>query len=217
MRDPENIRAVTSLGVDMIGLIFYKKSSRYVSQINTNAGIIPDRVSDDMVKDDTSEVSRVGVFVDEMMQTIVTRAYNFQLDYIQLHGDESVTYIDNLRRTLDPDIRPGIKIIKAISITNADDLKKVALYEGHVDLLLFDTKCPTVGGSGEQFDWSVLDGYDGQLPFILSGGIGPEDVEKVKAFHHDKCIGIDLNSKFETAPAVKDIEKLRQFVNSFTR
>lgn len=217
MRDPENIRAVTSLGVDLIGLIFYKKSSRYVSQINTNAGIIPDRVSDDMVKDDTSEVSRVGVFVDEMMQTIVTRAYNFQLDYIQLHGDESVTYIDNLRRTLDPDIRPGIKIIKAISITNADDLKKAALYEGHVDLLLFDTKCPTVGGSGEQFDWSVLDGYDGQLPFILSGGIGPEDVEKVKAFHHDKCIGIDLNSKFETAPAVKDIEKLRQFVNSFTR
>lgn len=217
MRDPENIRAVTSLGVDMIGLIFYKKSSRYVSQINTNAGIIPDRVSDDMVKDDASEVSRVGVFVDEMMQTIVTRAYNFQLDYIQLHGDESVTYIDNLRRTLDPDIRPGIKIIKAISITNADDLKKAALYEGHVDLLLFDTKCPTVGGSGEQFDWSVLDGYDGQLPFILSGGIGPEDGEKVKAFHHDKCIGIDLNSKFETAPAVKDIEKLRQFVNSFTR
>ena len=217
MRDPENIRAVTSLGVDMIGLIFYKKSSRYVSQINTSAGIIPDRVSDDMVKDDTSEVSRVGVFVDEMMQNIVTRAYNFQLDYIQLHGDESVTYIDNLRRTLDPDIRPGIKIIKAISITNADDLKKAALYEGHVDLLLFDTKCPTVGGSGEQFDWSVLDGYDGQLPFILSCGIGPEDVEKVKAFHHDKCIGIDLNSKFETAPAVKDIEKLRQFVNSFTR
>lgn len=217
MRDPENIRAVTALGVDMIGLIFYKKSSRYVSQINTNAGIIPDRVSDDMVKDDTSEVSRVGVFVDEMMQNIVARAYNFQLDYIQLHGDESVTYIDNLRRTLDPDIRPGIKIIKAISITNADDLKKAALYEGHVDLLLFDTKCPTVGGSGEQFDWSVLDGYDGQLPFILSGGIGPEDVEKVKAFHHDKCIGIDLNSKFETAPAVKDIEKLRQFVNSFTR
>lgn len=217
MRDPENIRAVSALGVDMIGFIFYPESSRFVSQERSNAGIIPDRVSEEMKKDETSAVARVGVFVDEMMQNIVTRAYNFQLDYIQLHGDEGLTFIDNLRATLDPDIRPGIKIIKAISITNADDLKKAAMYEGHVDMLLFDTKCPTVGGSGEHFDWSVLEGYSGSLPFILSGGIGPDDVERIKAFHHYKCIGIDLNSKFETAPAVKDIEKLRQFVDSISR
>lgn len=217
MREPENIRAVSALGVDMIGFIFYPESSRFVSQERSNAGIIPDRVSEEMKKDETSAVARVGVFVDEMMQNIVTRAYNFQLDYIQLHGDEGLTFIDNLRATLDPDIRPGIKIIKAISITNADDLKKAAMYEGHVDMLLFDTKCPTVGGSGEHFDWSVLEGYSGSLPFILSGGIGPDDAERIKAFHHAKFVGIDLNSKFETEPAKKDVVKLRQFINSLTR
>lgn len=213
MRDPENIRAVSALGVDMIGFIFYPESSRFVSQERSNAGIIPDRVSEEMKKDETSAVARVGVFVDEMMQNIVTRAYNFQLDYIQLHGDEGLTFIDNLRATLDPDIRPGIKIIKAISITNADDLKKAAMYEGHVDMLLFDTKCPTVGGSGEHFDWSVLEGYSGSLPFILSGGIGPDDAERIKAFHHAKCVGIDLNSKFETEPAVKDVVALQSFIS----
>lgn len=213
MREPENIRAVSALGVDMIGFIFYPESSRFVSQERSNAGIIPDRVSEEMKKDETSAVARVGVFVDEMMQNIVTRAYNFQLDYIQLHGDEGLTFIDNLRATLDPDIRPGIKIIKAISITNADDLKKAAMYEGHVDMLLFDTKCPTVGGSGEHFDWSVLEGYSGSLPFILSGGIGPDDAERIKAFHHAKFVGIDLNSKFETEPAVKDVVTLQSFIS----
>ena len=68
------------------------------------------------------------------------------------------------------------------------------------------------GGSGQQFDWSVLDAYDGDKPFLLSGGIGPDDAERVRAFHHEKCIGIDLNSRFETAPALKDINKLKQFI-----
>jgi len=214
MREPENIRAVSALGVDMIGLIFYKQSKRYVSQINTYAGIIPDRVDDEMRKDDASAVKRVGVFVDEMMQNVVTRAYNFQLDYIQLHGEEEVTYIDNLRKTLDPDICPGVKIIKAISITSAEDLKKAEQYEGHVDMLLFDTKCETVGGSGRQFDWSILEAYNGTLPFLLSGGIGPDDAESVKAFKHEKCVGVDLNSKFETEPALKDVEKLKGFIET---
>ena len=79
-------------------------------------------------------------------------------------------------------------------------------------MLLFDTKCKCVGGSGEQFDWSVLEGYDGDIPFLLSGGIGPDDVERVKAFKHPMCVGIDLNSKFEIEPAVKDVEKLRAFI-----
>ena len=147
-----------------------------------------------------------------MPQNIVTRVYNYNLDYIQLHGNETRETIENLRATLDPDIKPGIKIIKAISVSTAEDIQKYKEYVGAVDLFLFDTKCKTVGGSGEQFDWQVLQQYDGETPFLLSGGIGQEDVERLKAFQHPKCIGIDLNSKFEIEPALKDVEKLRKFL-----
>lgn len=207
MRDADNIRDISALGVDMIGLIFYPPSPRYVQQFSSGAGIIPD-YAPDMGKTPL----RVGVFVDDMPQNIVTRVYNYKLDYIQLHGNEPRETLDNLRATIDPDIKPKIKIIKAISVSSAEDIKKYKEYVGAADLFLFDTKCKTVGGSGEQFDWQVLQVYDGDVPFLLSGGIGPDDAERVKNFHHPKCIGIDLNSKFEIEPALKDVEKLKQFL-----
>uniref|UniRef100_UPI004028EC6B phosphoribosylanthranilate isomerase n=1 Tax=Prevotella sp. TaxID=59823 RepID=UPI004028EC6B len=207
MRDADNIRDISALGVDMIGLIFYPPSPRYVQQFSSGAGIIPD-YAPDMGKTPL----RVGVFVDDMPQNIVTRVYNYKLDYIQLHGNEPRETLENLRATIDPDIKPKIKIIKAISVSSAEDIKKYKEYVGAADLFLFDTKCKTVGGSGEQFDWQVLQAYDGDVPFILSGGIGPDDAERVKNFHHPKCIGIDLNSKFEIEPALKDVEKLKQFL-----
>ena len=207
MRDADNIRDISALGVDMIGLIFYPPSPRYVQQFSSGAGIIPD-YAPDMGKTPL----RVGVFVDDMPQNIVTRVYNYKLDYIQLHGNEPRETLENLRATIDPDIKPNIKIIKAISVSSAEDIKKYKEYVGAADLFLFDTKCKTVGGSGEQFDWQVLQAYDGDVPFILSGGIGPDDAERVKNFHHPKCIGIDLNSKFEIEPALKDVEKLKQFL-----
>lgn len=207
MRDADNIRNISALGVDMIGLIFYPPSPRYVQQFSSGAGIIPD-YAPDMGKTPL----RVGVFVDDMPQNIVTRVYNYKLDYIQLHGNEPRETLENLRATIDPDIKPKIKIIKAISVSSAEDIKKYKEYVGAADLFLFDTKCKTVGGSGEQFDWQVLQAYDGDVPFILSGGIGPDDAERVKNFLHPKCIGIDLNSKFEIEPALKDVEKLKQFL-----
>lgn len=207
MRDADNIRDISALGVDMIGLIFYPPSPRYVQQFSSGAGIIPD-YAPDMGKTPL----RVGVFVDDMPQNIVTRVYNYKLDYIQLHGNEPRETLENLRATIDPDIKPKIKIIKAISVSSAEDIKKYKEYVGAVDLFLFDTKCKTVGGSGEQFDWQVLQAYDGDVPFLLSGGIGPDDAERIKNFHHPKCIGIDLNSKFEIEPALKDVEKLKQFL-----
>ncbi len=91
-------------------------------------------------------------------------------------------------------------------------MKRWREYEGHADMLLFDTKCASVGGSGRKFDWSVLDAYDGDMPFLLSGGIGPDDADEVLAFRHPQCIGIDLNSKFEVSPAVKDVDKLKNFI-----
>ena len=207
MRDADNIRDISALGVDMIGLIFYPPSPRYVQQFSSGAGIIPD-YAPDMGKTPL----RVGVFVDDMPQNIVTRVYNYKLDYIQLHGNEPRDTLENLRATIDPDIKPKIKIIKAISVSSAEDIKKYKEYVGAADLFLFDTKCKTVGGSGEQFDWQVLQAYDGDVPFLLSGGIGPDDAERIKNFHHPKCIGIDLNSKFEIEPALKDVEKLKQFL-----
>ena len=207
MRDADNIRDISALGVDMIGLIFYPPSPRYVQQFSSGAGIIPD-YAPDMGKTPL----RVGVFVDDMPQNIVTRVYNYKLDYIQLHGNEPRETLENLRATIDPDIKPKIKIIKAISVSSVEDIKKYKEYVGAADLFLFDTKCKTVGGSGEQFDWQVLQAYDGDVPFLLSGGIGPDDAERVKNFHHPKCIGIDLNSKFEIEPALKDVEKLKQFL-----
>lgn len=210
MREPENVKAVSSLDIDLMGFIFYPKSSRYVQQISMHAGIIPDRADDEIVG--KKHCKFVGVFVDDMPQNIVTRVYNYHLDYVQLHGNESPVMIDNLKRTLIPDIVPDIKIIKALGIREADDVKRWREYEGYVDMFLFDTQCKGYGGSGEQFDWSILDEYDGDIPFLLSGGIGPDDAERVKAFHHPKCVGIDLNSRFEISPALKDVEKLKAFL-----
>ena len=226
MRDARNIREVSQLGVDMIGMIFYPKSPRYVEMQSSHAGIIPDYAKEDIGASDSSGSSsesvstsakspaRVGVFVDDMVQNIVTRVVNYHLDYVQLHGNEPREMCENLRLTLDPDIRPGIKIIKAISVSDASGIQKYKEYVGTVDLFLFDTKCKTVGGSGQQFDWQVLEQYDGEVPFLLSGGIGPEDASRLHAFHHPKCIGIDLNSRFEIEPGVKDVEKLKGFLNA---
>ena len=225
MRDAQNIREVSQLGVDMIGMIFYPKSPRYVEMQSSHAGIIPDYAKEDIGASNTSEdisgnsskessktPARVGVFVDDMVQNIVTRVVNYHLDYVQLHGNEPRTMCENLKSTLDPDIRPGIKIIKAISVSDASDIQKYKEYVGAVDLFLFDTKCKTVGGSGQQFDWQVLEQYDGEVPFLLSGGIGPDDASRLHAFHHPKCIGIDLNSRFEVEPGIKDVEKLKGFL-----
>ena len=159
MRDADNIREVSQLGVDMIGFIFYPKSPRYVQMISSKAGIIPDYSEERIKKNIAKEASggeavpvssessatseklpaRVGVFVDDMPQNIVTRVYNYNLDYIQLHGNEPRETIENLRLTIEPDIHPGIKIIKAISVSTAEDIQKYKEYVGAVDLFLFDT------------------------------------------------------------------------------
>lgn len=227
MREPENIRDVAALGVDWIGFIFYPKSPRYVSQIRSRAGIIPDYSvfmkheelsSKELSSKETSskemmrQVKRVGVFVDDMPQNIVTRAVNYELDIIQLHGSESVIMIDNLRSTLAPSIRKGIKFMKALSISTAEDILRYKEYEGHVDYFIFDTQTPLVGGSGNHFDWNMLDAYDGNTPFILSGGVGPDDAERVLSIRHPMFAGIDLNSQFETAPAVKNVDALKDFL-----
>jgi len=135
MRDSDNIRDVVSLGVDWIGMIFWPDSPRHVRMIPTGVGIIPDRGTLDSQCADSS-FKRVGVFVDAMPQTIITHAVNYNLDFIQLHGNETPTTIRNLRATLDPDIQPGIRFIKAISVASAEDIKKWRDYADCVDFFL---------------------------------------------------------------------------------
>ena len=195
MREADNIREVEALGIDMMGFIFWPKSSRYVSQ---RPDYLPKRVK------------RVGVFVDEEPEQVRRLAGEYGLDYIQLHGHETPEVISYLRTPA----LPHPRIIKAFNISTAEDLLLTQPYEGLVDYFLFDAKGKSVGGNGEKFNWDVLEAYQGSTPFLLSGGIGPDDAERVNAFYHPKCIGIDLNSRFELTPGLKDIAKLREFITN---
>lgn len=195
MREPENIRAVEALGIDMMGFIFYPRSSRYVASV-------PDYLP--------SSLKRVGVFVNASEEDMLRHITEYGLDYVQLHGAERPEVCDSLHAA-------GVNVIKAFSVACADDLRSCAEYEGHADIFLFDTKCQQYGGSGERFDWTILDAYTGETPFLLSGGIGPSGIEDLVSFHHPKCCGVDLNSRFEISPAYKDADMLRQFINEYRR
>ena len=199
MREAENIREVEALGIDMMGFIFWPKSSRYVSQR-------PDYLP--------TKCKRVGVFVDEDPEHVKRLADDYGLDYIQLHGHETPEVISFLRTPA----LPHPRILKAFNISTAEDLLQTQPYEGLVDGFLFDAKGKSVGGNGEKFNWGVLDACQGSTPFLLSGGIGPDDAAQVIAFVRGdlqsarKCIGIDLNSRFELSPGLKDIAKLKEFI-----
>ena len=212
LRDSENIRQVIELGVDWVGMVFCEKSPRNVTMIPTHAGIIPDRGSLSTITHGHSPL-RVGVFVDEMAQNMITRVVNYQLDFIQLNGYEPPTLIRNLRSTLIPDIRPNIRFIKTISVRSREDVAAFKKYEDCVDFFLFDIQESAVENSSP-LDWNILDAYDGQTPFLLGGGIGPNDAERVRRFHHPHCVGIDLNTCFEASPGMIDIEKLKTFLHN---
>lgn len=188
MRDAQNIRDVEKLGVDWIGMIFWSQSKRFVAEVPS---YLP------------KHQKRVGVFVDAPLEDIRQHISDYQLNIIQLHGQESPDYVKALKPHT---------TIKAFNIAKADDLVQTEQYEGIADYFLFDTKGLMVGGNGQKFDWSVLTTYHGRTPFLLSGGIGLDDAESIGSFHHPCCIGIDLNSRFEISPALKDIDKLRTFL-----
>ena len=190
MRAPENIRAIEMADPDMMGFICWEKSSRYVGNVPT---YLPSCL-------------RVGVFVNPRLEYVKKMAHELRLDCIQLHGTESPEFCIKVM------IEIGLPIIKAISVKTTKDIDKWEEYEYIVNMLLFDTKCKSAGGSGEQFDWDILNHYKGNIPFFLAGGIGPEDAERLRAWHHPMCIGFDINSRFEDAPAMKNVEAVTQFI-----
>ena len=193
MREAGNIREVEALGIDWMGFIFWAHSARNVS-------LKPDYLP--------SRCKRVGVFVNAPMAFIREKVREFGLNILQLHGGEDADFIRQLRTEL-----PSLTLVKALNVAREEDLEQSKRYEGLCDYFLFDTKAEKVGGNGKSFDWDILHNYKGTTPFLLSGGIGPDDKERLRAFHHPQMAGIDLNSRFEIRPAVKDIHLLKSFLH----
>ncbi|MEG1332703.1 MAG: phosphoribosylanthranilate isomerase [Bacteroides sp.] len=195
MREAENIRAVEALGIDMMGFIFYPKSPRFVDELPC---YLP------------PQAHRVGVFVNEEKQTVQTYADRYDLNYIQLHGQESPEYCKSLKAS-------GAKLIKVFSIARSKDLQGIEAYDGICDYVLFDTKCEQYGGSGEQFDWEVLKDYRGITPFLLSGGIHAFSAPALNVFQHPLLAGFDINSRFELRPGLKDVARIKAFLTDLNR
>ena len=271
MRDPENIRAVASLPIDLMGFIFYEKSKRYVR--STSVPLVP------------AHVQRVGVFVNADIDFVLEKIKTHQLDYLQLHGDETPGYCRDIQTEITSTLKgeknsltlpiaisineeppaffqhsSAIEVIKAFRVNEDFDFSETKKYEQYCAYFLFDTKkninavhppappeassgqaakgrdfsqsekqganeYPPLegaqgveyGGTGKKFNWQILQQYTGNTPFLLSGGIGAEDAEAVRNFSHPQFVGIDLNSKFELEPALKDVSKLEDFLNELTR
>ena len=212
MRDPENIRQVAMTGIDWMGFIFYARSARSIDSRQWTVDSLKktDSPSNCQLTTVICQLKRVGVFVNATPEYMMETANLYKLDYLQLHGNESPDTCYALQKR-------GYAIIKAFSIASADDLTCTTEYEERTDYFLFDTKCNSYGGSGKQFDWSVLASYKGNTPFLLSGGIAPDSVDAVRNFRHPQLAGIDLNSGFETEPGMKDAEKIKTFIDKIKK
>ena len=190
LRAPDNLQAVADLDVDMIGLIFHPDSPRFVSELSPS--------------DLPVGVRRVGVFVDAPMDDVLLKVHRYGLDYVQLHGHESPGTCAALNGF--------IPVIKAFRVDAEFDFAVTDPYTTCVERFLFDTKGAQPGGNGQRFDWSLLDRYTGGVDFMLSGGIRPGDAADIAALAHPRLVGIDLNSGFEAAPALKSIPALSEFI-----
>ena len=192
--EAKNLSDVCKLQPDFVGFIFYEKSKRFVQH------------QDAIAKNPKCKAKRVGVFVNATLAYIEQVVRDSELDIIQLHGDETPEFCQKVSA-----IKP---VFKAFQINNNFNFNKLSYYKSACNKFLFDTSSKTYGGSGKKFDWQLLNQYKSDLPFILSGGIGTEDLEKLQKIDHPMFSGIDLNSRFELAPGIKDIPKLTSFINN---
>ncbi len=195
MRAPENIDAVCASMPDYLGFIFYSKSKRYV-------GEEPDESIFNRVP---SSIKKVGVFVNEEQDKVISLCRRFKLEVAQLHGNEPPEYCREIRDA-------GLTVFKAFSLDDNFDFSRLVDYTSSTDYFLFDTKGKLPGGTGEKFNWEILNRYTGTLPFLLSGGIGPDDAEAIKKISHPQLVALDINSGFELEPALKDAQKVATFI-----
>lgn len=198
MRDPQNIKDLAQLPIDYMGGIFYAKSPRFIGNSEETAEAFSNL---------PESIKPVGVFVNEELSYVSEMKEKFHLKYLQLHGNESVEFCREAS-----EIAP---VFKAFGLHDDFDFSKLKEYESVVTLFVFDTSCKEHGGSGRKFNWDILKNYSGTTPFLLSGGIGVDDVQTIKALEHPALAGVDLNSAFETEPALKDISLLERFCKEF--
>ncbi len=195
MKYPENILKVSQLLPDYLGFIFYEKSSRYF---------------DGEILEIPNSIKKVGVFVNARLMEINGKIKKYDLDLIQLHGDETPEFCENLKH----DKIEIIQIIKVFSVDDDFDFDELEPFENVCDYFLFDTKGKLHGGNGITFNWQILEKYKSKKPLFLSGGIGIDEIEKIKTLKLP-IFAIDVNSKFEIEPGLKNINKLKLMVDSF--
>jgi len=195
MRDRQNISDISELDIQWIGLNFYEPSSRYIA-----------RYEKESISQIPNHIKRVGVFVDESLNNIQEIIDQYKLDFVQLHGNESASFCKNVSKLC--------TVIKVFRIDESFNMNVTKDYKNAVDYFLFDTNSKQFGGSGKKFNWDILSTYSGSIPFLLSGGIGPEDSTDILKLKHSQFIGIDINSKFEIAPAVKSKDAIQTFLKT---
>ena len=195
MRIPENIDNICLSGPDYLGFIFYARSKRYI-------GKYPDPAIFSRVP---ARIRKVGVFVNEEKNELIRLCRQYNLSAAQLHGNESTDDCRDIREN-------GIIVIKSFALSESFDFKIVNSYKQSVDYVLFDTAGKLPGGNGNKFKWSTLESYTENIPFFLSGGIGPADVKALKELRHPSLFALDINSGFETEPGLKDAFAIADFI-----
>lgn len=201
LSDPESIQSISQLRPSMIGFIFYAPSPRNAcALLPSSVATVP------------GEIERVGVFVDAPVDHILHTASRYGLSTVQLHGKESPQDCIALRNA-------GLKVMKAVGIGHDMDWSLLSPYVGTINLFVFDTLTAVHGGSGRKYDWNLLANYPLDIPFLLSGGIGPDDAPAVLAASKSLPLmaGVDINSRFETRPGCKDTSMVASFINSVSQ
>jgi phosphoribosylanthranilate isomerase len=193
MTYPDNIAALAALPVDLVGFIFYPPSPRCLRLAPHELPPLP------------PAIRKVGVFVDRDAADVLHTVADYGLHAMQLHGQEPPEQCAALRA--------HATVIKAFRVAAEADFRQCAPYAGACDYFLFDTRTPLHGGSGIAFDWRILSAYTGDTPFLLSGGVGAADAPAIRHLQHPQRYGVDLNSRFETAPGRKDINLLQRFID----
>ncbi|SFS60045.1 phosphoribosylanthranilate isomerase [Lutibacter maritimus] len=201
MRESENLQSLIALEPDFIGFIFYDKSKRFVNDFPQVE--IP------------LYIKKVGVFVNETTENILKTVSAYNLDYVQLHGDESPEFCLQLAKS--QQVNNGfmesfqLGVIKAFSVDESFDFSKTVQFEQSCDYFIFDTKGKDYGGNGVKFNWEILKNYNGKTPFLLSGGISKIDSAEIVKIKHKAFAGVDINSGFELEPGLKNIDDIKEF------
>ncbi len=190
----ENMNQWIDAKPDWIGINFYKKSKRFVSPTNARA-FAP------------LHIKKIAIFVNANLLQVLRCCRLINADIVQLHGTESPNFCASVRRM-------GLTVIKSIGISDQKDFEIAANYDQHVDYFLFDTKTKDFGGSSEKFDWSLLKQYLGSTPFFLSGGLDHDDVDKIRLLNHPQFYAIDINSRFEILPGIKNSTLVKTFIQT---